>query len=111
MSHTRKNSSVGTPSFSFGGRGVSRDPSQTAKSAVNVPGPGTYSVEASTGKQLDSRKTTQPKPAFPVSTRSQANKVFAGTPTQEFVCSPGPGCELARRRPKRPTHGGRDREK
>ena len=39
----------------------------------------------------DSRRTTATVSKFPVSDRNKAAKVFAGTPTLEFACSPGPG--------------------
>lgn len=74
-----------SPSFSFGGRGVSRDPIRPKQTAS--PGPGTYSAEASTGKQLDSRHKSATMSKFPVTDRMQASKVFAGTATLEFVCS------------------------
>lgn len=40
---------------------------------------------------IDSRRVTAAMSKFPVSDRDKAAKVFAGTPTLEFICSPGPG--------------------
>lgn len=78
--------STSSPSFSFGGRGVSRDPIHCAKTLF-VPGPGSYSAQGSTGTQLDSRHKSAAKSKFPVTDRTQAAKVFAGTATLDFVCS------------------------
>ena len=74
-----------SPSFSFGGRGVSRDPIRANQS--RGPGPGTYSTEAATGRQLDSRHKSATMSKFPVTDRVQASKAFAGTATLDFVCS------------------------
>jgi hypothetical protein len=79
-----------TPAFSFGGKGVSRDPADRIKTQF-VPGPGAYNNEQSLGSQQDSRRATATISRFPVADRDAAAKVFAGTPTLEFVCSPGPG--------------------
>ena len=75
-----------SPSFSFGGRGISRDPTHCARTLF-VPGPGSYTAQGSTGRQLDSRHKSAAMSRFPVTDRAQASKVFAGTATLDFVCS------------------------
>jgi len=82
-----------SPSFSFGGRGVSRDPIRCAKTLF-VPGPGAYSARGSTGRQLNSRHKSAAISKFPVTDRSQASRVFAGTATLDFVCSQYPSVLL-----------------
>ena len=54
----------------------------------------------------DSRRATATISRFPVADRDAAAKVFAGTPTLEFVCSPGPGAyDVKRSVPARVAHG------
>lgn len=81
-----------SPAYSFGGRGIRRDLDSDGFAKLEpTPGPGSYILERSTGKQCNSRRITLPQTKFPVSSRAQAAKVFAGTTTLGFVCSPGPG--------------------
>ena len=79
--------------FSFGGKGVMRS-SYPGEPKEESPGPGQYEGAAAIGKQVESHKTTIMEPSFPVSTRDESAKVFAGLDSIEFVDSPGPGTYL-----------------
>ena len=61
-----------TPSFSFGGKGVSRAP---AKKELDVPGPGGYSHTVALQRQVQSSKQTAATIRFGTATRDKQAKV------------------------------------